>query len=80
MLVHDRRYPYTQSETIGRVSGDGGKTWSRNVYHLSEGTGYAASVALEDGTIVTVAGNTGLDMAARPIEPWSVQAVRWKLE
>ena len=80
VLVHDRRYPYTQSETIGRVSGDGGKTWSRNVYHLSEGTGYAASVALEDGTIVTVAGNTGLDMAARPIEPWSVQAVRWKLE
>ena len=80
VLVHDLRYPYEKQATIGRVSDDGGKTWSRDIYHVSAGGGYAASVALEDGTIVTVTGNTRIDSAAKPIEPWSVQAVRWKLD
>ena len=79
VLVHDRRYPYDKGETIGRVSEDGGKAWSRYVYHLSEGSGYPASVALDDGTIVTVVGNTRLDAQSRPIEPWRVQSVRWRL-
>lgn len=79
VLVHDRRYPYDQGETIGRVSGDGGSTWFRDVYHLSDGSGYPASAALEDGTIVTVVGNTRLDAQSRPIVPWSVQAVRWRV-
>ncbi|MFH1008247.1 MAG: hypothetical protein V1800_12230 [Candidatus Latescibacterota bacterium] len=74
------RYPYDQGETIGRVSADGGKTWARTVYHLSDGSGYAASVVLSDGTIVTVVGNIRLDGGSMPIEPWSVQAVRWRPE
>lgn len=78
VLVHDRRYPYDKTATIGRISDDGGKRWSRKAYHVSDGIGYAASIALEDGTIVTVTGNTRLDAQANPIEPWSVQAVRWK--
>lgn len=61
MLVHDRRYPYDRGETIGRVSEDGGKTWLRKGYHISDGSGYPASVALNDGTIVTVVGNTQRD-------------------
>ena len=80
VLVHDRRYPYDKGETIGRVSEDGGRTWSRKVYHLSDGCGYPASVALKDGTIITVVGDTRLDAQSRPLEPWSVQVVRWRLE
>jgi len=78
VLVHDRRYPYDRGETIGRVSEDGGMTWSRDVYHLSAGSGYPASVALEDGTLITVVGNTRFDARSRPIEPWSVQVIRWR--
>ena len=80
VLVHDLRYPYVKQATIGRVSADGGKTWSRDVYHLSDGGGYAASAVLDDGTIVTVTGNTRTDPTAKPIEPWSVQAVRWRVD
>lgn len=79
VLVHDHRYPYDRTETVARVSEDGGQTWSTNAYHVSEGTGYPASVALEDGTLVTVTGNTRLNPDASPAEPWRVQAICWKL-
>ena len=79
VLVHDRRYPYDQSEIRARVSCDNGLTWEPEVYHLTDGMGYPASVALEDGTIVTVTGSTRTDDRAAPIEPWSVIALRWRL-
>ena len=78
VLVHDNRYPRERCETTGRISADSGRTWSREVYHLLAGSGYAASVALEDGTIVTVAGATRYDESGQPIEPWNTQAIRWK--
>ena len=79
VLVHDNRYPYTNTETIARVSRDDGQTWLPDAYHLSEGSSYPSSVVLEDGTIVTVVGSTRLDSAAQPIEPWSAKVVRWRL-
>jgi hypothetical protein len=80
VLVHDRRYPYERSETRARVSvDDEGLTWGREIYHVSDGMGYPASVALPDGTIVTITGNTKLDPAFRPIGGWRVQAIRWRL-
>jgi hypothetical protein len=80
VLVHDRRYPYDKMGSIGRISENGGKTWSRSAYHVSAGCGYPASVVLEDGTIVTVTGSTRYDTQPIPIEPWSVEAVRWRPE
>ena len=79
ILVHDRRYPYDQSEIRARVSHDDGLTWEPDVYHLTDGMGYPASVALEDGTVVTVTGCTRADDQAVSIEPWSVVALRWRL-
>ncbi len=79
VLVHDCRYPYQQAHTRARVSLDDGQTWEPEIYHLSEGMGYASSVALSDGTIVTVTGNTRLDASFRPIGGWQAQAVRWRL-
>ena len=79
VLVHDRRYPYERSAIRARISHDDGLTWSSEVYHLIDGMGYPASVALEDGTIVTVTGCTRTDDRAEPVEPWSAVALRWKL-
>ena len=79
VLVHDRRYPYENAEVIARVSHDEGKTWGPDAYHVSCGFGYPASVALEDGTIVTVTGNTTFDANGNPIGEPPVRAIRWRL-
>ena len=79
VLVHDRRYPYECSEIRARISHDDGLTWGSEVYHLTDGMGYPASVVLEDGTIVTVTGCTRTDDRAEPLGPWSVAALRWRL-
>ena len=79
VLVHDRRYPYEQAHTRARVSLDEGRTWEPEIYHVSQGMGYPAGVALPDGTLVTLTGSTRLDKSFRPIGGWQVQAVRWKL-
>jgi len=79
VLVHDRRYPYEEAHTRARVSQDEGRTWEPEIYHISQGMGYPASVALPDGTLVTLTGSTRLDQSFRPIGGWRVQAVRWKL-
>jgi hypothetical protein len=69
VLTHDRRF---DRQTIGRVSSDGGQTWSPNVYHLLRGSGYSASVSLMDGTVVTVSGATNERGAP------ALMAIRWK--
>lgn len=78
VLVHDRRYPYEESEIRARVSRDDGRTWEPEVYHLTRGMGYPASVALEDGAIVTVTGSTRIDSRAVPLAEWTVHAIRWR--
>jgi len=79
VLAHDCRYPYDQGETRARVSNDGGKTWEPEIYHLSFGHGYPSSVALPDGTILTVTGSTPYTPSAKPVGQWSVDAIRWRL-
>jgi hypothetical protein len=79
VLVHDCRYPYEQGENRARMSLDGGKTWEPEVYHLSFGHGYPSSVALPDGTIVTVTGSTPFTPSAQPVGGWRAQAIRWRL-
>ena len=78
VLVSDHRYPYEKAETVAWVSPDGGRIWSPNKYHLSLGAGYPASVALPDGTVVTVVGSTRMDRRGAALETPAVQAVRWK--
>ena len=79
VMTHDRRYPYEGYETRARVSHDEGQTWDPETYHVSHGAGYAASVALADGTLVTVTGCTSFAPDAKPIGPWRAEAVRWRL-
>lgn len=82
VLVHDHRYPYGQGEIIAHVSSDEGRTWDRRAYHVSFGMGYPAIVALEDGTIVTVAGAALHDENGQPRTSrhlWTSVATRWRL-
>ncbi len=79
VLVHDRRYPYEQAEMRARVSNDEGRTWQPEIYHISGGMGYPSSVALADGTIVTITGTTRLDARFRPVGGWQAEAIRWRL-
>ena len=79
ILVVEDRYPYPEGDVRARISHDGGQTWAPEVYHLSPGHGYGASVVLEDDTIVTALGNTPLDERGRPIGSYTAQVVRWRL-
>ena len=79
VLVVEDRYPYPEGDVRARISRDGGQTWLPEVYHLSPGHGYGASVVLEDGTIVTALGNTPLDERGRPVGSYTAQVVRWRL-
>ena len=79
VLVVEDRYPYPEGDVRARISRDGGQTWLPEVYHLSPGHGYGASVVLEDDTIVTALGNTPLDERGRPIGSYTAQVVRWRL-
>ena len=70
MLVHQRRFgPY---QNIARVSVDGGKTWLHDEYRLTAGFGFANSLLLDDGTIVTV---TGKSLGGKH----AAQVIRWRL-
>lgn len=79
VLVVEDRYPYPEGDVRARISRDGGQTWLPEVYHLSPGHGYGASVVLEDDTIVTAVGNTPLDERGRPAGEYTAQVVRWRL-
>jgi len=83
VLVYDHRYEpgpgctqKNQWSVCNRavVSEDEGNTWGPEIYHLSYGKGYPSSVALDDGTIVTVTGN---DLDNK--KPYSAMAVKWQL-
>ena len=79
VLAHECRYPYEQGDVRARVSHDDGQTWQPQVYRLSNGHGYAGSVVLDDGTLVTVLGNTLLDSCGRPVSPYRGKILRWRL-
>ncbi|MHC4124528.1 MAG: hypothetical protein ACYSSI_13210, partial [Planctomycetota bacterium] len=80
VVTHDHRFPYHQYQVMARVSNDEGKTWEPEVYRLSFGNGYPSSVALEDGTIITVTGNTPLENDPhKPLSKWGAQVVRGKV-
>ena len=79
VLVVEDRYP--EGDVRARISRDGGQTWLPEVYHLSPGHGYGASVVLSDDTIVTALGNTPLDDRGRPVgSGFTAQVVRWRLK
>ncbi len=80
VLVHQRRYPGFESQIIGRLSEDGGRTWLRDEYRVSAGFGYPSSLALDDGTIVTVVGRTFANPAGGdPVGPFGAAAIRWQV-
>ena len=80
VLVVEDRYPYPEGDVRARVSRDEGQTWLPEVYHLSPGHGYGASVVLPDDTIVTALGNAPLDEQGRPVNgEYTAQVVRWRL-
>ena len=81
LLTHEHRYPREECDIRARVSHDEGRTWQPQIYHLSYGCGYGASVVTDDGMIVTVCGNTPLDpqTADTADGKWYAQVVRWRL-
>ena len=80
VMVHDYRYPYEQAQVAAHVSDDGGRTWQRRRYHLSFHYGYPSSIALNDGTIVTVTGNKPIGGGARTDNlPYSAQVIRGRV-
>lgn len=80
VLVHDYRYPYEQAQVAAQVSDDGGQTWQPVRYRVSFRYGYPSSIALDDGTIITVTGNKPIGGGARTDNlPYSVQVIRWRL-
>ena len=70
---------HNMADVRARVSHDEGQTWRPEIYHLSQGHGYAAGVVLQDGAIVTVCGNTAVDARGEAAEPWQAQVVIWRL-
>ena len=80
VLIHQRRYPRSQEQLIARISDDGGRTWLPDEYRLMAGFGYPSSLALEDGTIITVSSRTALDTSSAilPGEKPGALAIRWK--
>ncbi len=87
VAVYDHRYERgAEGKDAGRentenralISSDEGKTWGPEVYRVSFGKGYPSSVALEDGTIVTVTGNTTIKAGPQGKQKWTAHVVRWK--
>lgn len=78
VAVYENRYPVSQPDIRARISHNLGKTWERELYILADGVGYAGSVGLDDGTIVTVTGD-GQMTAGKPTgRGYTLQAIRWK--
>ena len=78
VAVYENRYPVSEADIRARISLDLGKTWQPQLYILANGVGYAGSVVLQDGTIVTVTGD-GETKNGRPHgRGYTLQAIRWK--
>ncbi len=78
VAVYENRYPVTEPDIRAHISHDLGKTWEPRLYMLADGVGYASSVGLADGTIVTVTGD-GQTTDGKPVgRGYTLQAIRWK--
>jgi hypothetical protein len=80
VMVTVRRGPYGQCQLVGKVSEDGGRTWLPEEYRVMAGFGYPSSLALPDGTIITVSGKTVPKEGERmPDRPKGAEVIRWHL-
>jgi hypothetical protein len=78
VAVYENRYPVNQPDIRARISYDLGETWDPRLYILANGVGYAGSVGLDDGTIITVTGD-GTVRNGRPAgRGYTLQAIRWR--
>jgi len=78
VAVYENRYPVGKPDIRARISRDLGKTWEPMLYILADGVGYAGSIGLDDGTIVTVTGDGKME-DGRPIgRGYTLQAIRWR--
>ncbi len=77
VLIYDHRYPDSQRQMLARVSSDEGNTWEPLLYKVTKGNGYASSVALEDGTIVTITGDNIPTVIKT--DDYTTSVFRWKL-
>jgi len=79
VAVYENRYPFSGT-MHARVSWDGGESWEPELYIVMDsGVGYPGSVAVEDGTVVTVAGDGELTGNGEPTgRGYTLQAMRWK--
>ncbi len=78
VAVYENRYPVSEADIRARISLDLGKTWQPQLYILAKGVGYAGSVVLEDGTIVTVTGDGEVKNGRPNGRGYTLQAIRWK--
>jgi hypothetical protein len=78
VAVYENRYPVNRPDIRARISHDLGRTWENRLYILAEGVGYAGSVGLEDGTIVTVTGDGETKNGQPAGRRYTLQAIRWR--
>jgi BNR repeat protein len=78
VAVYENRYPVGKPDIRARISHDLGRTWEPNLYILADGVGYAGSVGLADGTIVTVTGDGQMTGGKPTGRGYTLQAIRWK--
>jgi Arc/MetJ-type ribon-helix-helix transcriptional regulator len=72
------RHPVHKPDIRARLSHDLGTSWKSELYVLAEGVGYAGSVGLADGTIVTVTGDGEVKNGKLAGRGYTLQAIRWK--
>ncbi|MHC4398957.1 MAG: sialidase family protein [Planctomycetota bacterium] len=78
VAVYENRYPVSQPDVRARISHDLGRTWEPILYILANGVGYAGSVGLDDGTIVTVTGDGEVKSGQPAGRGYTLQAIRWR--
>lgn len=78
VAVYENRYPVKRPDIRARISRDLGQTWEPNLYILADGVGYAGSVGLADGTIVTVTGDGQVENGRPAGRGYTLQAIRWR--
>lgn len=78
VAVYENRYPVSRPDIRAQISHDLGRTWEPTLYILADGVGYAASIGLDDGTIVTVTGDGEMKNGQPTGRGYTLQAIRWK--
>ena len=78
VAVYENRYPVSRPDIRARISHDLGRTWEPMLYILADGVGYAGSIGLDDGTIVTVTGDGEMKHGKATGRGYTLQAIRWK--